>query len=223
MSDTINTDRTTSANSKRPAAPANATQPATQAQAVARAARRGRRGGGRGLRRVLLHGGPISRVDRRRLRQRQPRATDAASERHGRRGQRRRHADRQAGRRRSSRSIPPIAKIALPNAEATLGQTVRQVSGLYVNNDFYAATVAQRESDLARANDDLKRRQRGGRHRRGVRRRHRARPRRGQLRASRARRRAPAGRSQPCADRPHVDRTASERAGRRRRRCATPT
>jgi membrane fusion protein (multidrug efflux system) len=33
------------------------------------------------------------------------------------------------------------------------------VSGLYVNNDFYAATIAQRQSDLARANDDLKRRQ----------------------------------------------------------------
>jgi membrane fusion protein (multidrug efflux system) len=51
------------------------------------------------------------------------------------------------------------AKVALMNAEATLGQTVRQVSGLYVNNNFYAATVAQRESDLARANDDLRRRQ----------------------------------------------------------------
>ena len=51
------------------------------------------------------------------------------------------------------------AKVALLNAEATLGQTVRQVSGLYVNNDFYAATVAQREADLARANSDLKRRQ----------------------------------------------------------------
>ncbi|PRY06293.1 HlyD family efflux transporter periplasmic adaptor subunit [Paraburkholderia sp. BL25I1N1] len=51
------------------------------------------------------------------------------------------------------------AKVALSNAEATLGQTVRQVSGLYVNNDFYAATVAQRQSDLARAIDDLKRRQ----------------------------------------------------------------
>jgi membrane fusion protein (multidrug efflux system) len=50
------------------------------------------------------------------------------------------------------------AKIALADAEASLGQTVRQVSGLYVNNDFYAATVAQRQSDLARANDDLKRR-----------------------------------------------------------------
>ena len=51
------------------------------------------------------------------------------------------------------------ARVALLNAEATLGRTVRQVSGLYVNNDFYAANIAQRESDLARANDDLKRRE----------------------------------------------------------------
>ncbi|BAX63335.1 HlyD family efflux transporter periplasmic adaptor subunit [Burkholderia stabilis] len=51
------------------------------------------------------------------------------------------------------------AKVALGNAEATLGQTVRQVSGLYVNNDLYAANVAQRQSDLARAQDDLRRRQ----------------------------------------------------------------
>ncbi|ASV96889.1 HlyD family efflux transporter periplasmic adaptor subunit [Paraburkholderia aromaticivorans] len=51
------------------------------------------------------------------------------------------------------------AKIALSNAEAMLGQTVRQVSGLYVNNDFYAANIAQREADLVRADDDLKRRQ----------------------------------------------------------------
>ncbi|MGF6756727.1 HlyD family efflux transporter periplasmic adaptor subunit [Paraburkholderia sp. GAS42] len=51
------------------------------------------------------------------------------------------------------------AKVALGNAEAVLGQTVRQVSGLYVNNDFYAATIAQREADLTRASDDLKRRQ----------------------------------------------------------------
>ncbi len=36
---------------------------------------------------------------------------------------------------------------------------MRQVSGLYVNNDFYAATIAQRAADLARADDDLKRRQ----------------------------------------------------------------
>ncbi|MFL9863375.1 HlyD family efflux transporter periplasmic adaptor subunit [Paraburkholderia fungorum] len=51
------------------------------------------------------------------------------------------------------------AKIALGNAEATLGQTVRQVSSLYVNNDFYAANVAQKQSDLTRAQDDLRRRQ----------------------------------------------------------------
>ncbi|SDG25728.1 HlyD family efflux transporter periplasmic adaptor subunit [Paraburkholderia phenazinium] len=51
------------------------------------------------------------------------------------------------------------AKVALLSAEATLGRTVRQVSGMYVNNDFYAANIAQRESDLARANDDLKRRE----------------------------------------------------------------
>ncbi|KAA0997669.1 HlyD family efflux transporter periplasmic adaptor subunit [Paraburkholderia panacisoli] len=50
------------------------------------------------------------------------------------------------------------AKVALGNAEATLGQTVRQVSSLYVNNDFYAANVAQKQSDLARAQDDLRRR-----------------------------------------------------------------
>jgi membrane fusion protein (multidrug efflux system) len=51
------------------------------------------------------------------------------------------------------------AKVALGNAEATLGQTVRQVSRLYVDNDFYSATVAQRQSDLARATSDLQRRQ----------------------------------------------------------------
>ncbi|MPV65396.1 HlyD family efflux transporter periplasmic adaptor subunit [Burkholderia sp. BE17] len=51
------------------------------------------------------------------------------------------------------------AKVALGNAEATLGQIVRQVSSLYVNNDLYAANVAQKQSDLARAQDDLRRRQ----------------------------------------------------------------
>jgi membrane fusion protein, multidrug efflux system len=54
---------------------------------------------------------------------------------------------------------PADARIALGDAEATLGQTVRRVSGLYVDNNFYAANVAQRESDLARANDDLHRRE----------------------------------------------------------------
>src|SRR5471032_2053942 len=53
---------------------------------------------------------------------------------------------------------PADSKIALLNAEAALGQAVRQVSTLYVNNSYFAANVAQRESDLARALDDLKRR-----------------------------------------------------------------
>ena len=50
------------------------------------------------------------------------------------------------------------ARIALANAEAALGQTVRQVSALYVNNNVLAATVQQRQADLARARDDLRRR-----------------------------------------------------------------
>ncbi|QBR03068.1 HlyD family efflux transporter periplasmic adaptor subunit [Paraburkholderia pallida] len=53
---------------------------------------------------------------------------------------------------------PADSRIALLNAEAALGQAVRQVSTLYVNNNYYAANVAQRESDLARAQDDLRRR-----------------------------------------------------------------
>jgi membrane fusion protein (multidrug efflux system) len=51
------------------------------------------------------------------------------------------------------------SKVALDDAEASLGQAVRQVSSLYVNNDFYAATVVQRQSDLTRAQSDLQRRQ----------------------------------------------------------------
>ncbi|MGF6814369.1 membrane fusion protein (multidrug efflux system) [Paraburkholderia atlantica] len=54
---------------------------------------------------------------------------------------------------------PADAKLALADAEAQLGQTVRRVSGLFVNNDFYAANVAQREADLSRARDDLHRRE----------------------------------------------------------------
>lgn len=53
---------------------------------------------------------------------------------------------------------PADARVALQNAEATLGETVRQVSRLYADNGFYAANVAQRESDLARATEDLRRR-----------------------------------------------------------------
>ena len=51
------------------------------------------------------------------------------------------------------------AKVALDNAEAQLGKTVRQVSSLYVQNQFYAANITEREADLARAKDDLQRRQ----------------------------------------------------------------
>jgi membrane fusion protein, multidrug efflux system len=54
---------------------------------------------------------------------------------------------------------PADARVALGNAEAALAQTVRQVSSLYVDNDFYSANVAQRQSDLARATSDLQRRE----------------------------------------------------------------
>lgn len=50
------------------------------------------------------------------------------------------------------------AKVALASAEAALGQTVRNVSALYVNNDVLAATVHQRQIDLARARGDMRRR-----------------------------------------------------------------
>lgn len=50
------------------------------------------------------------------------------------------------------------ARVALASAEAALGQTVRQVSALYVNNSVLDATVQQRQADLARARDDLRRR-----------------------------------------------------------------
>ena len=53
---------------------------------------------------------------------------------------------------------PADSRIALLNAEAALGQAVRKVSTLYVNNNYYAANIAQRESDLVRAQQDLQRR-----------------------------------------------------------------
>jgi membrane fusion protein (multidrug efflux system) len=53
---------------------------------------------------------------------------------------------------------PADARIALQQAEANLGQTVRQVHGLYVNDDKYRADIAQRRTDLAKAQDDLRRR-----------------------------------------------------------------
>ncbi|GAB3651996.1 HlyD family efflux transporter periplasmic adaptor subunit [Ramlibacter alkalitolerans] len=60
---------------------------------------------------------------------------------------------------------PADAKVALEQAEAALGQTVRQVRTLYSTNGSLAAQVALRQADvskaqaeLARANDDLNRR-----------------------------------------------------------------
>jgi membrane fusion protein, multidrug efflux system len=61
---------------------------------------------------------------------------------------------------------PADAKVALDQAEANLAQAVRQVRTLYANNSTLGAQIAVRESDitrarteLARANDDLNRRQ----------------------------------------------------------------
>jgi membrane fusion protein, multidrug efflux system len=53
---------------------------------------------------------------------------------------------------------PADATIALKQAEAALGQTVRHVHTLYVNNLQYTAMVAQRKADLSRAQDDYRRR-----------------------------------------------------------------
>jgi membrane fusion protein (multidrug efflux system) len=61
---------------------------------------------------------------------------------------------------------PADAKVALDQAEANLAQAVRQVRTLYANNTTLSAQIAIRESDvtraktdLARATDDLNRRQ----------------------------------------------------------------
>ncbi|TXH86791.1 MAG: HlyD family efflux transporter periplasmic adaptor subunit [Rhodoferax sp.] len=58
------------------------------------------------------------------------------------------------------------AKVALDQAEANLGQAVRQVRTLYANNSTLGAQIALRQNDIARAQtdieratDDLKRRQ----------------------------------------------------------------
>ncbi len=53
---------------------------------------------------------------------------------------------------------PADAQVALQQAEANLAQAVRQVRGLYVNDDQYRAQVALRQSDLSRTQDDLRRR-----------------------------------------------------------------
>ncbi len=79
------------------------------------------------------------------------------------------------------------AKIALLNAEATLGQTVRQVSGVYVNNDFYAQTLVAQTRVRSRSRQRRSAPARGCRgHRCGVCRRHCPRPRCGERRRGRA-------------------------------------
>ncbi|QBR01381.1 HlyD family efflux transporter periplasmic adaptor subunit [Paraburkholderia pallida] len=53
---------------------------------------------------------------------------------------------------------PADTRIALQQAEADLGQTVRRVHGLYADDDQYRAEIAERQSDLNKAQDDLRRR-----------------------------------------------------------------
>src|SRR6202453_3061709 len=53
---------------------------------------------------------------------------------------------------------PADSKVTLDQAEANLAQAVRQVRTLFVNNNQYAAQVELRQSELSRAQDDLRRR-----------------------------------------------------------------
>jgi len=50
---------------------------------------------------------------------------------------------------------PADAKVALAQAEAALGETVRQVRTLYANNGALAAQVALRQADVAKAEVDV--------------------------------------------------------------------
>ena len=52
-------------------------------------------------------------------------------------------------------------KLALEQAQAALAQAVRQTRQLFLNNDTLAANVAAADSNLARAREDLQRRQAG--------------------------------------------------------------
>lgn len=52
---------------------------------------------------------------------------------------------------------PSDAKVALAQAEAALGETVRQVRTLYANNGALAAQVALRQADVAKAQVDVTR------------------------------------------------------------------
>ena len=54
---------------------------------------------------------------------------------------------------------PADAKVGLDQAEAALGQTVRQVRTLYANNGSLAAQVSLREADVAKAQADVNRAQ----------------------------------------------------------------
>ena len=54
---------------------------------------------------------------------------------------------------------PADARVALEQAEAQLGQAVRELRALYAGGGALDAAVRQREADLARARDDLARRQ----------------------------------------------------------------
>ncbi len=53
---------------------------------------------------------------------------------------------------------PADARVALEQSEADLGQVVRQVRGLFADDNQYQAQVEVREADLSRAQDDLRRR-----------------------------------------------------------------
>jgi membrane fusion protein, multidrug efflux system len=53
---------------------------------------------------------------------------------------------------------PADARVALEQSEANLGQVVRQVRGLFADDNQYRAQVEVREADLSRAQDDLRRR-----------------------------------------------------------------
>jgi membrane fusion protein (multidrug efflux system) len=52
------------------------------------------------------------------------------------------------------------AKVALDQAEAQLAKTVREVRNLFATSAQLSATVSMRQSDLAKANEDLARRER---------------------------------------------------------------
>jgi membrane fusion protein (multidrug efflux system) len=51
------------------------------------------------------------------------------------------------------------ARVALDQAKAALAQAVREVRTLFANGSSQTAVIAQREADVARAKDDLRRRQ----------------------------------------------------------------